>query len=76
MQRLPRWASQTPGELYPINEVINVAYLVTPFRRGGPVEKLLQWKVTRRWPRQRKWLMVPHQWKWPLMETKNMAQAA
>ena len=28
------------------------------------------------WPRQRKWLMAPHQWKWPLMETKNMAQAA
>ena len=28
------------------------------------------------WPRQREWLMAPHQWKWPLMETKNMAQAA
>ena len=27
-------------------------------------------------PRQRKWLMAPHQWKWPLMETKNEAQAA
>ena len=35
MQRLPRWASQTPGELYLINEVINVAHLVTPFSVSG-----------------------------------------
>ena len=27
-------------------------------------------------PRQRRWLMAPHQWKWPLMETKNKDQAA
>ena len=34
---------------YPTNVVINVAYLVTPFRRGGPVGRMLQWMVTRRW---------------------------
>ena len=27
----------------------NSAYLVTPIRRGGPLERMLQWKVTRRW---------------------------
>ena len=35
---------QQPGA-YPINVAINVGHMVTPFRRGGPVERMLQWKV-------------------------------
>ena len=72
MQRLPKVVWRSPmmarGELYAylINVVINEAYLVTPIRRGGPLERMLQWEVTRRRPRQREWLMAPHQWKWPL----------
>ena len=27
------------------------------------------------WPRQRKWLMAPHQWKWPLMEILPIIKA-
>ena len=35
---------------YPINVVIKVACLVTPIQ-DGPVERMLQWMVTRRWRR-------------------------
>ena len=72
MQRRPKVVWRSPmmarGEFYYaylINVVINEAYLVPPIRRGGPLERMLQWEVTRRWPRQREWLMAPHQW-WPL----------
>ena len=31
------------------------------------MERMLQWRVTKR-RLQRKWLLAPHQWKWPLMQ--------
>ena len=48
---------------YPTNEV-SMKFTWWPFRRGGPPEDA----------EQRKWLLAPHQRKWPLVQVKKHHQ--